>query len=360
MARPRTFVEAPPVTPLPFGLFSAALVLDDLTGKAMFGTSYEPAYCGAAYDSLGVCTDDPDFGTASVSVDNTGLATLTVTGAPAGDYTIEWGDDTQDGTATPDGSTHQYAAPGEYVVLVTDREGHGYVATTTVTVTEATATGPFDADVAFSKVESSGIDQVEGDPFNLYHLFRCTPVGRDDLEARARTALSLGEQRATERVVASLLPLDDNAVDLTPTPGTAVHPVDGVALLEGYAAANYGGVPVIHTPRAMGTRLGALNVMSRQGSRLETTQGALVASGGGYADLVGPGAAGPADAGEAWLYVTGQVVVRRGAVASVGPVMARSPQATNDATVLVERPYVASWECIVGAVLVRTPYGVPQ
>jgi len=272
MVRPRMYVEAPPVTPLPFGLLSAALVLDDLTGHAQMGVQYEPEACGVAHATRAACED---------------------------------------------------AADGETLD------------------------------------EDAGIPVVTADPFVVYTLFRCAPVGVD-LEDRARRALRMGEQRGVEEAVAGLLPITDGAVDLTPTPGSATHPMEGLAILEGWSAANYGGVGVIHSPRKATTLL----PVERNAGRLETRQGTLIASGGGYHDLAGPptDAADPATvqapaAGTAWLYVTGQVVVRRDPQVQATPlVMERTPAAKNVGRVLAERTYAASWECITGAVLVSTAF----
>lgn len=363
MASPRTYVEAPPATPLPYGLLSAALVLDDLTGTRGLGVQYEPAYCGAVFDSAGACEPAPDFGDFAVSVDAAGEATITAAGAPVpATYTIDWGDDTDPVTSVnPDGDTHTYAAPSEYVIHVTE-DRHGYVAILTITVADGVVSGPFTVEASFAKVPVEGIDLVDGAPFNLYHLFRCSPVGlsEGDFQERARAAMRLGEGRALERVLGSLLPLREGAVDLTPTPGTAVSAVEGVAILEAFAGSSYGAVPVIHTPRDAGSLLFTAGAVIRSGTRLETGQGAYVASGGGYDALVGPptdvedpSTVVPAGVGEAWLYVTGQVVVRRSPMIEVGPVMSRTP-ATNVATALSERLAVVTWECITGAVLVST------
>ena len=62
----RQRVEAPPVTPSPFGLFSAATVNDDGGSGAqggsglrwvLSGITWEPAYCGPAYVTEGACLD---------------------------------------------------------------------------------------------------------------------------------------------------------------------------------------------------------------------------------------------------------------------------------------------------------------
>lgn len=357
---PYEYVEAPPVTPLPFGLLSAAIVLDDLTGYRQMGVQYEPEACGEASLTRAACEDGPDYGAVSVSVDAAGEATLTFgSEAPTGGaYTIVWGDDETTVTTAPGTPvTHEYAAPASYDVTVTDSL-RGYSVTVTVTVEDAEVSGPFTADAAFSKVITAGIDLITGDPFNLYTLFQCTPVGRTDLEQRAASALRLGEQRALERTLGERMAANTGAVDLTPA-ATALHPVEGLGLLEKWAAQNYGGVPVIHTPRDAGTVLTAAGavVRSSNGARLETVQGGYVASGGGYHSLVGPDGT-PAGDGEAWLYVTGAVVVRRAPSAEATPLtMARAPQATNDAMVLAERAYVVTWECVTAAVLVNTlPY----
>lgn len=238
-----------------------------------------------------------------------------------------------------------------------------------------------DAEAAELDQSHTGIPLIEGDPFNLYTLFRCNPVGlgAEGLRAKAGESLRNGESRAIEHAVADRLPLTVGAVDLTPV-GGAVHPVDGLALLEGYAARYYGGTPVLHVPRSITTILGAFGGARREtggpvsGLHLETLQGSLVASGGGYYEMAGP----PTDAedpetiqapgeGEAWLYVTGTVVIRRASTVQATPLaMSRftagdgdSLAATNDALVLAVRPYVATWECLTAAVLVTSPFGFP-
>ena len=164
MANPRTYVEAPPVTPLPYGLLSAAVVLDDLEGTRALGVHYEPGYCGPVYDSTGACQDPVDFGTLSVSVDNTSLATITADGNPLpATYTIDWGDDSTSSSSDPDGDTHDYAAPGSYIVLITD-DTHGYRALVTVTVTDAQATGPFDAATRSSSTTCSAAPRSASPP----------------------------------------------------------------------------------------------------------------------------------------------------------------------------------------------------
>lgn len=352
MATPRTFVEAPAVTPLPFGLLTAATVLEDGPEHWEMGTQYEPEFCGPAYDTEGACVAVPDFGNFTVSVDDEALATLDVAGNPAGSYVIQWGDDESSTDPTPDGATHPYGAPGDYTITVTGPDG--YHATVTITVEDAEASGPFDAVVTKEKIPSEGMSLVEGVPFAVYHMFKCGAVGGYDRgQERARRALMGGEGRAVEKVMASLLAADETGVDLTPTPGTAIPLLDGLALLEKWSAANYGGVATIHIARDAALVAYAAGALERVSTRLETGLGSRVAAGAGYDTLQGPDGTDPADDGEAWLYVTGQVVARRAAVIEVGPQLQTTPR-DNSFLALAERPYVLTTECIVGAVLVTT------
>lgn len=350
MATPRTFVEAPTVTPLPFGLLTAATVLEDGPDHWEMGTQYEPEFCGPAYDTEGACVAAPNFGTAEASGDGSLDINIEGDGYPEGDYTIDWGDGSEETEATSPAASHTYEE-GEYVITIHGPDG--YVATATVTVAED-PTGPFDFAITKQKIPSEGMSLVEGVPFAVYHMFKCGALGGyDRATERARRALMGGEGRAVEKVMASLLAADDTGVDLTPTPGTAIPLLDGLALLEKWSAANYGGVATIHLARDAALVAYAAGALERVSTRLETGLGSRVAAGAGYDTLAGPEGTDPADDGEAWLYVTGQVVARRAAVIEVGPQLQTTPR-DNSFLALAERPYVLTTECIVGAVLVTT------
>lgn len=357
MSRPLNYVDAPPVIPLPFGLFSAAIVTDDLTAERQFGVAYEPLACGPAGVANAVCDDPPAFGTLSASVDNAREVTLTGTGEPANTvYTIEWGDGDAEDVQTLDGATHTYAADGTYTIIVTDLTGRGYsVAVTGVTVTNGAASGPFTGTAGFAKQVTDGIDDTIGDPFVAYSILRCSPVGLTGttLEERALGNLRLGEQRAAESFLAGRLA----ATGLAITGAAAVEPEEGLAIAEQWAAAKYGGVPVIHTPRGVASLLATRTAIARSDNgRMESHLGAIVAAGGGYAALKGPGGV-PAGVGEAWLYVTGTVTVRRAPTPETVPMTMSRVPATNEAMAMAERPYVVATECVVGAVLVKSPAG---
>lgn len=271
MATPRTYVEAPTASPLPFGLLSVAVVPDDNDPHwQLGGTTYEPEFCGPASLTLGACEPGAD-----------------------------------------------------------DLE-------------------PID-----------GIAQVDGDPFVVYQLFQCRMPG-GGIQAgseRARRSLQLGEGRAVELATATYLAAHEDAEDLTPTPGTAIHLVDAISLLTEWAGENYGGVPTFHLRNGLALKARSYGVVERDGITLRTSLGAPVAAGAGYGTLQGPGGDAPG-AGEAWVYVTGQVVARRAPVIEVQPTF--TTPGTNEFVALAMRPWVVSTECIVGAVLVDTAYGIPS
>lgn len=364
MVTPLKYVEAPAVERLPFGLLSAAVVIDDPDPHAGFGVEWEPEFCGPARRTIAACLNGPDLGDAAVSVDNTGQATVSADNAPTDQtYTVTWGDDaTGGGSATTyngAGFTHGYADPGDYIVEV--RGSNGYRASFAVTVVDATASGPFDGVVDAVKVAEDGIGIVTSSPFVVYHLSTCRLVGREDAEARARRALELGEGRAVEQAFADLFTtaaldpdpdVDALAVDVTPTPGTAVDVVTGLGLLEQYAGQNYGGVPTFHMTRNLATNLIARGSLEPVGDLLRTKLRSKVAAGAGY-EGVEPVEGVTAGDGEAWLIVTGTVVVRRSPTIETGEVPTLAAP-TNEFSVLAERPESIGFECFAAAVLVET------
>lgn len=269
MQAARRYVEAPPLAPLPFGLLSAALVLDDNDSHLGMGVEYESLHCGTAHRAVDQCIRDE---------------------AEATEFTTD------------------------------------------------------DGKLLFT-----------GDAFHVYALHTCRLLGGyTGAQADAQAKLEAGEGRAIEEGAAEqFLAAAD---DITPTAGTAVHPLAGLALLEAYAAANYGGTPVIHMPRDIGTLLSNGGVLNRYGRRLETVQGAVVASGGGYS--VNPLTVGAeaSDDGSRWLWATGAVTVRRGPVEfHGGAIQGAEGIGINQSNTLALRPVVVTHECFAVAVLVQSP-----
>ncbi|MER6828882.1 hypothetical protein ABT352_23075 [Streptosporangium sp. NPDC000563] len=195
-------------------------------------------------------------------------------------------------------------------------------------------------------------DSETAGPVTIYAGAVCSAPGFSYAEAEqhARAGLSQGEGRALEEWFWRDV-LAPKAVDRTPAAGP-VSVTQGIAILEGWLAADYGGVGVIHVPAGAAALLGRFSQLMVQGSRLRTWLGNCVVLGAGYAVNTGPDGT-PAPAGQAWLYASGPVVVRRGPVDVIpGQAPASVNIRNNDRLVLAERTFVPSTTCAVEAVLV--------
>ncbi|MEW2568323.1 cupin [Streptomyces sp. NPDC047070] len=193
------------------------------------------------------------------------------------------------------------------------------------------------------------------EPVTIYAGVECNPVGRPYREAvrHAREALRMGEQRALEQWMQSelLCPLASLGNDLTP-PAGAVTIAQGVAALEGWLGENYGGLGVLHVPAGAAAVLGCCNVVHLEGGSARTLMGNCVVMGSGYGINVGPPDCLPADAGEAWLYVTGPIRVRREGAFTVPDTDAQSVRIlSNDRFVLAERTFVVELACCQAAAI---------
>lgn len=334
----------PTTVPAKFGL------LDTISPQAlplhggMAGLTYDTDFCGVArpWEAL-PCTTPPSLGSISVSVADTGTATITGTGEPAGTFDIDWGDGNSDSGVALDGQTNAYAAPGDYAVTVTGPDG--YKATVVVTVEAALASGPFVADAFDTKVPDDGIGSATGVPIQVYHLHSCRLVGsgsEQERQSRAERAIELGASRALEEGFGDVL--GGEAVDITPS-GTATGVVEALALLEQYGGANYGGQRYIHADNAVVTLLISQNLVREVGGHLETFLGSIVVSGPGYAASTGPSA--PA-AGARWMYATGLVNIWAEKIKVTETILNSDPY-DNEYNVLAERVYVPTYECFAAA-----------
>lgn len=146
---------------------------------------------------------------------------------------------------------------------------------------------------------------------------------------RARDVLLAGEQFGAERALWGLLLDATAAPDDTPT-----TIAEGLALVEQRLAMAYGGTGVIHVSRYTATYLAAMSMIETGGARLRTKLGTPVVAGGGYSDedLTDPVS----------IIGTGALVVIRGEVFNLGEVVDRF---TNSIEAVVERSYVAGWDC---------------
>ena len=207
--------------------------------------------------------------------------------------------------------------------------------------------------------EFSNPSVIEGIEFAVYGGLVCKPFGFDvdtgksEIERVFRLKESRGVERALmeTRFVAGPTgpdgPLWDAAVDLTPdlfSPSAR----EGLAILEGYAASVYAGVPTIHAPYTVGSLLASQEAIEPQAGRFYSRLGSKVAVGAGYEYPNSSPGGGPTDDAERWMYVTGEVMVARSELIS----QTHLDTDTNDIVALAERRYIAAIDCFTAAVRV--------
>lgn len=333
------YIDAPPVAPLPGGLLAVATVIDSGDAHALNGTTYLSEACGVADvvpgDACGMLT-------ATITATDADSATVALTGAPGGSYTVTI--DAGTPSARVFGPNPTFTVNG-----ITDGAHTVTISSPIGSWTSASFTWPLTVGlpnvVALGTKTDTQIEIVSGTPFSIYKKTECQDLTDDDT-TWARNALAHGESHAVEQAVMQSI-LAQPTTDL-PAGSTAISLINGIAALEGYAADVYGGVPTIHMPRSVATRALAKDaLLTSLDWSITTKQGALVANGGGYSMNLGPTGA-PAPAGQAWLYATGQVTLLRGPVHTHRVL----DHQTNDQIVLAERTYVPSVDCFVAAVLV--------
>lgn len=194
---------------------------------------------------------------------------------------------------------------------------------------------------AVEKTVQEGYVRIFGDPITVYTLNRCRlPAGRYvEAAADAKKALEGSEQVAVEaKFAANVL---SKATNVGPTAAVSIKV--GIGILEGYAAQHYGGLPIIHMARSLVQVAGVTNKDGALSTLLDTP----VAAGGGYEGITGPGGAA-AGAGNAWLFVTGAVGLRKGSVETYRAVDLKH----NEFNALAERTWVGYADCLLGAVKV--------
>lgn len=186
---------------------------------------------------------------------------------------------------------------------------------------------------------------LTGTPFGLYRgVEGAILVDRDEALKEARSAYDAGESYGVERGLQTGL-LSTLATDITPTPGTPVtNARQALGLLEQYAADNYSGLPMISGNRLAVSQLRDLEVGAD--FSLTTVHGTPVVSAAGYG-TDGPGSA-VADAGEAWLYITGKITIWKGP----GGAYEAHDLEGNRVYGLAEATYVPTIECFAAAILI--------
>lgn len=335
------YIEAPAGRAAPGGLLSVANIVPLNDFGANDGTGYQTEACGTALVVPGdLC------GMTSVTFSQSGTTlTVTFSNAPFGLYTV-----TEDGVGAPVTKT---AAGANMSLTFTVAAGPSVVDITSNTGidTAVNLTFPLGAPTTVEVGEKifQGVETVLGNPFTVYKGVDCQYL-KGNFEDWARTALENGEGRAVEEAVLRSLLANSLLAPVDLTPGTgAVSIRTGVALLEGYAAQAYGGRPLMHASRTI-TSLALTDraFQSDDAFHVSTRQGVPVANGGGYEINVGPGNVVPA-AGEAWIYITGQVTLARTEIDTYGAL----DWTKNDQQAIAERTYVPLVECFIAAVRVK-------
>jgi hypothetical protein len=237
--------------------------------------------------------------------------------------------------------TEPTSSPVTYPITVTytySGTGQGTPQTTTVTFT---GTGP----VQRTK-DAWGVVWQAATPFVIYNAIQCAPVGMSDATVRANARLGWNEHRLVER--GFFLGEQGNRTALATNATTALTPLEasdpGLDIFEALgviesAAQNATNTQlVIHAPRALAAWASHERLVFRDGSQLVTPLGNLWAFGAGYG-YEGPD--GTAHPEQAWLYATGEMVIRRSQVVSNEVFSAP----TNLALAVAERAVLVTAEC---------------
>lgn len=195
-------------------------------------------------------------------------------------------------------------------------------------------------------------------PFTATAGVECSTFGITQAEAqqRALEQLRTGEQRALETwFMTQWLANANHTTNLTPAAG-AVHIVNGIGILETWLGANYGGQGVIHAPIGTASLLSMhtqIDLVTEE-TCPATLAGNSVILGAGYTANVGPvvppAAPTVAPAGEAWLYITPPMRIRRDRpfITQTGDRQSVNTS-TNDRRVMAETTFVPEVACCIAA-----------
>jgi hypothetical protein len=201
--------------------------------------------------------------------------------------------------------------------------------------------------------------------FVYYGAVQCLAVGLDkaDQMSEIERVYEANEGKGIEQALLGVRFVDsDSGADVSwagatdITPGSNVSMATALALLEGYAATQYAGVPTIHMPRAAASLLNERIVWV--GDLAFTRMGSKVAIGGGYDDP-------DADGTSFDLYATGEVFIEKGPGISVqqhvvpgdGSGVGSDENGLQDNTVvaIVERMYRAAVDCFAAKITATVP-----
>jgi hypothetical protein len=137
----------------------------------------------------------------------------------------------------------------------------------------------------------------------------------------------------------------------TTVTGVGLSPPCALGLLESALVNCLNGAGIIHVPVSVIPVLAAHNLIYRDGTRLKTHNGNLIAAGAGYPGTGPDGAASPINT--AWVYGTGPIFGYRGDVVINSPAQSIDTS-INDVRLIAERTYVLGFDCCLFAALVCT------
>lgn len=196
---------------------------------------------------------------------------------------------------------------------------------------------------------ASPVGHGTANPFYVYGDYKCGTFGHSLEQSQGfATARLLAHEEAQVGARMWSAVYAPGATDVTPTPGTAVSPQTGLALLEDALAASYGSLGVIHGTRGSGVLLNGTH-LSVKGNQLLTGVGTPFVAEAGYP---GSGPAGQKASGTTWLYATPSLFGYRGDVFTSserrGDLLDRQ---RNDLYAIAERAYAIGMDpCPVYAV----------
>lgn len=224
------------------------------------------------------------------------------------------------------------------------------------------------------KAVERGIDYCTSDPFTIYSVFQCPPVG---LGVEGRKAFEIANarydafyERELEEIFWTGVTVDGaiepslatgnsscalDVVDLTPVGCVSgVTPTAAIAALESALADCWPGEAVLHANYGLFPYLAEARQVHLEGEFIRTASGNRIALGAGY-----PGT-GPANvaaaAGTTWMFGTGGIIAWR-SDKWVWPenVSEATDRAINNVTVRVETTWAFAFTCCLFAILVATP-----
>lgn len=214
----------------------------------------------------------------------------------------------------------------------------------------------------------NGHEWVTAYEFAVYAGQQCSLVGLDkaDMESELKRVFEANQHKGVEQSLAAVrfVATDSDApvawgapVDLGTYVGGVYSATIALAVLEGYAAGIYAGLPTIHMSRAVATLLEAQGLIMWEGNLAYTKNGSKVAMGGGYDIGV--------DQGDGiWtIYATGEVYVEMAEQVDIATQVVpgdgngvgsdESGLSDNTAIALAERMYRVAVDCFVAQATVN-------